>query len=151
MNTMCHWRRLAGLIWFGLVLSACGADEEAPERCDPRSVRGTYLVTFEVIDGTCGPQASALQRVGLDSPEEEAGDCIPIADPVLSDNGCKRENKIFCSLDKVEPGAYGEFTSVLRQQREDGSLLTGTMNMKIWDGYDYLICVGTYAVKYERQ
>jgi hypothetical protein len=109
---------------------------------------GTYFVTFTTISGNCGPQDSAL--VSLDPASVQTGMCSTISE-TISENDCKVERHFTCPYDDFEQGASIEFVGVTRQQTQDGSVITGTMTMRLRDGFDALVCSGTYNAHYERQ
>jgi hypothetical protein len=135
-----------------LCVACSGSDGESnpkpPTSCDPSDRMGTYFVTFTTISGNCGPQDSAL--VSLDAASVQSERCSIISENV-SENDCKVERHFTCPYDDLEQGAWIEFVGVSRQQTQDGSVITGTMTMRLRDRFDALVCSGTYDAHYERQ
>lgn len=127
-----------------LVLS-CG-DDGPPERCDPDSVRGIYLVSRTRQNGDCaqiGEHLEVIQGLVYDG-------CRALDGPAWSENNCKLEQSVVCESTS-SPGATVEIVSVARLTRADGSLVTATESVVVRDPDGDLVCSGTYSVRYARQ
>lgn len=127
-----------------LVLS-CG-DDGPPERCDPDSVRGIYLVSRTRQNGDCaqiGEHLEVIQGLVYD-------ECRALDGPAWSQNGCKLEQVVVCDS-ASSPGATVEIVSVSRLERADGSVVTATESVVARDPDGELVCSGTYSVRYVRQ
>lgn len=138
---------LLGAVW----TCSCGSSDEGapPSACDPfRDRVGTYLLSLRERSGDCGPIEDSLVRLGEGSAPIGADNCRLLADPTLSDGDCTIEQSVECQL---ADGLTSITTAITTQMDEDGSLITGTLDLRGTDSSGRLVCHSVYDATYTRQ
>ncbi len=134
-----------------LACLACSANDTAgpPEpgefSCDPADAIGTFLLSWELMDGDCTTPRDTLSTGGLF--EVPAG-CTRDRPDQATERGCKVEQAVTCTYDD---GSTVSSVLVANQHDPDGRLFTGLMSLDPRDPAGNLICRAVYAVRAERQ
>lgn len=152
------WRILFLAAWCA-ALVACGSDnsgdggEGGDSAVDESSGEddgcaalqyGTYLVTYEELDGSCGDIPSGLTQVS--AADTELPDGCSFDDPlVVSDDGCRRDVAYTCLSD----GFTISFVFAMEME-PDGDGMHGLATLRA-SGGGLPACVSTYAVEWDRQ
>jgi hypothetical protein len=130
---------------FVVVVGCAGSDEDGPPTmCDQVMVSGTYRITYTTVSGNCGDLPETLERV--DSPDPDA-QCMELAPTIVREGGCALERSFACA--ESATGRRQDIVQVLRIQRADGSLITGTTSLTVRQNGSVL-CIGMYNTRWTR-
>jgi hypothetical protein len=136
--------RMAAVV-LAATLVACG---EGGDDCDLSKIHGSYLVAFETIDGSCGPQAGALVQIVTLQPTVADG-CV-FASANINDVTCQGSSEFNCVF--PSSNASLSYRMVMNLDDGKGDVITGTQSMTAY----YLNtgafwCAGNYRVTFTRQ
>lgn len=128
------------------VLVACGGG--GGDECDLSVVHGSYLVSLDTIDGTCGPQAGGLTTLATLQPVMVQG-CVS-ASVDIDDQAC-RGDSVFNCVFPASNASIG-YQVIMNMDDKRGDVITGVQSMTVY----YLNtgtfwCQGTYKVTFTRQ
>lgn len=120
--------------------AAKSAEDEPPLECDPDARRGTYLVQYTELDGTCGPIPDAI--IVTESRQDEIDR--------LAEDGCEmttnRESEGGCRLDTVIECSDGsELAGYTIAQDGNADVIRGRVTLT------GLGCRSTYDVTWTRE
>lgn len=114
----------------GIVVSGCGSSSGPCKALD-----GTYRVSFELLDGTCGEVPTQLMSFGGAAAQAEVDAACTLSRSRSSEDGCTNEAAFTCGANKFVARMVLDSSG---ESAEAEMTMTGPS------------CTGTYAVTYER-